>query len=245
MKRAALLLAAAGIIAPVSTQASANDAPADANPAMSADWLDRPLLLERIVTRHLADGKAITITQRWHISITRLGEGYRVAATDGTTSVDAPPRLATLAGMAAQSMTLQSSFSLALGSEGDERPGVAKQDQALIGALRQLQSRLSESGGAPSHALALAQIEAAAIRGSQTPWPAGLLTGPAGEVTTSRMIDLGASGMGEVTVNQRLDRDVGNREVGPGGIALRRHITSRLAGSERITIESWNLRTAN
>lgn len=199
--------------------------------------------LERVLVRGLSGGAEIVVTRHWRIGFARTRSGMAVSGEQIHAAVAAPPRLAELAEIE-RTRSTASLFPILLDSTGliqrdmtGRRGGDEAAFQRALHSGRALLSALTltaaEGEDARSFLARLANMSAGAV----SRLPQDLFFPRPGEETTSQDLALPDGGTGSITVTAltRAAPATGLLEV------VERRIVTRVAKSERTTIERWSL----
>ena len=190
---------------------------------------DRPMLLSRTLVRELADGKAIVATRRYRVAFHRTEAGWRIEGDLVASEIACPPALAALAAIE-RGRPDDGLFPILLDRAGRI---VAREPAGSLG--RGAVERAIELGGSSAAADGfLADVQAAAAGDGLTRWPESLFLPGDEHREEAREVALPDGRAG--TVRVALDR----ASAAAAG-TMTRAITTDLAGTRRVSRESWAL----
>lgn len=195
------------------------------------------MILTRVLTRELGDGKAIVITRSWRIRFERTPTGYAVDGEQIAVDVDVPPRLARLAEVE-RCRPQQGTFPIALDGEArivSAEPG----DPSPIPGLTEAAGRYVRDRNDTARTAAMDYVAAIQQAGAKLggQWPSALFfpAGPRGSETRRLAIPGGGEGTVTVTFDGELDR------AGERLARARREIVTQVGGTTRTSVETWQL----
>lgn len=194
--------------------------------------------LERTLTRGLGDGARIVVTRQWRIAFAPVTTGIAVTGEQIYVAIDSPPRLAALSEIE-RTRSTAAMFPILLDPTGLIRRGNGQGDDAAWRRALDTGRTMIESltmtdadrQDARSFLAKLANLSAGAV--SQL--PEDLFFPRTGSETTTRELPLPDGGRGLIMVNAiaRAAPSTGLLEV------TERRIVTRVAESERSTVERW------
>lgn len=201
---------------------------------------EAPVLLTRELRKTLPDGKEIVSRRRYAVRFVPQGAGYRVDGELVGAEVEAPPELARLAEVERTRsdaglfpLTLDRS-GMIVAQQGDHDPAAEARTLAEAKVFLAGQADLSDADRAAALAMVVKlQAQARAVGGN---WPADLFRPAEGERQESRELPLPDGSAGKVTVT------IAARDTSDGLLAqLRRSVVTELAGTSRLSTETWIL----
>lgn len=200
--------------------------------------------LERALTRGLGGGAEIVVTRHWRIAFAKTDAGVAVSGEQIHAAVIAPPRLATLAEIE-RTRSTAALFPLLLDAAGLIRAyggqgNGGQDDVALTRAIesgRALMASLTRTGVESEDARSFLAKLASMSAGAVSRPPQDLFFPQPGSDTATRDLALPDGGTGSITVTS-----LSRAALTTGLLELaERRIVTRVAGSERITLEIWRL----
>ncbi|MDE2561962.1 MAG: hypothetical protein KGL48_06890 [Sphingomonadales bacterium] len=196
-----------------------------------------PMRLTRMVIRPLGDGEAIVATRSYRVAFVAMpgGGGWRIDGVLVETTIDAPPRLAALAGIERKRRD-DAMFPMRLATDGTikEAADLGPRDRAAIDAAVEAARRQLKTP-APGDLAFLAQIRAAAAGSATARWPEALfLPGPLSQ-RTERTFALPGGGEGTVLIAFTRSGCCGTMQ------RAERKVTTRMGGMDQDAIERWTL----
>ncbi|MFM5884299.1 MAG: hypothetical protein ACKOQ3_03025 [Novosphingobium sp.] len=236
MNRQAVLLASLAAIIP----AAIATMPAAATAGSAAAPFAPPSngVLTRTVWRYLSDGQQIVVTRRYAVRFQVANEGYWLEGNLIEAKVDAPAELAAFAELERQrpdnTFPIQLDRSGRIVSEG--APPSPETRQRVDQLMRQTLNAARIGAAGKAEALGQVPLLSAAGRAGTPVW-ADLFKAEPGESHEVRKLALPGGAEGEVEVATR---------VGQGGVAspsreVERVVTTRLAGTTKVSREVWSL----
>lgn len=230
MAAAAALLPFAAFGAPL---AASRHAPRRAVP-------EGAFLLERMLTRGLADGATITITRRWRIGFAASADGLEVRGAQVAADVSAPAVLASLAALE-RDRSDGGVFPILLDGRGLITSSPRGGDgESLLRAIDEGLALLARS----RPEVPVAQEEAAFARAlagmgaeSISTLPRDLFFPAPARTEATRLVQLPGGGEGSVTVSANATASARTGLL----IASERSVLSRLGDSARTATERWSL----
>ncbi|PKB13982.1 hypothetical protein B0I00_2610 [Novosphingobium kunmingense] len=234
MARHGFLLAGIAALAPVGLAA----VPAATAREAEARRFDPPgkATITRTLYRFLSDGNAIVVTRRYDVTFVPVAEGFRLDGTLREALVDAPPELDALAEI--ERTRPDHAFPIMLDASGQilsQTKGPAVPRERHIAAA----GAVADKAGLPEvrkrEMLAqLATLTAAAGLGTM---PADLFIARAGERRERRVLPLPDGSEGEIELAIKVDAAL----QGSLPERIEKTVTTRLAGSTRVSKEVWSL----
>lgn len=230
-----LLLASAAALIPAAigmAEAAATVQPADAAFMPPA----APMIMTRTLVRNLADGKQVIVTRRFAIRFTPEAGGYRLDGEQISAEVEAPPSLASLADIERKRVE-RGIFPARLDSQGMLRPSGAVADPTARHAAVFQGGAILSSAPMPAGAKRdrIAMLGQVASAGSATAWPPFLFNPGPHDRVERRKLTLASGAEGEVEVRISVQ---GLMACGLP-LAVERTVTTRLAGTSRVSRELW------
>ncbi len=224
---AALIPAAIGI-----TQAAASVRPGAATFSPPA----APMIMTRTLVRTMADGKQVIVTRRFAIRFTPEGDGYRLDGEQIGAEVAAPPSLASLAEIERKRVE-RGLFPARLDANGMMRQIGSAQDPAANRAAIAQGNLIISAAAIPLDAkrdrsVVLGEV---ASSGAATAWPVFLFNPGPRDRVERRKLTLASGAEGEVEVRVSVQ---GLMSCGLP-LAIERTVTTRLAGTTRVSREVW------
>lgn len=238
--RAALLAGAVALLPVTIAAATAVSSPE----VLVARFLppESPLLLTRTLYRSLSDGKMLIVTRTYAIRFTSDGDGYRLDGEQIGAEVQAPAGLAGLAEIERKRVDT-GLFPAMLDQFGMIRSGGAA---TLDPALRQ--QVVTQANGIIAKADLTVPVKREGIDlvgqlaavPNGTAWPSFLFNPGSRERVETRLVPMADGSEGVVEVRVRADG------IAPGGLPQRveRTVTTRLAGTEKVSREVWTIAPA-
>ncbi len=200
-----------------------------------------PLLLTRRIERSLIDGKWIKVGRRWEVAFSRQGQSIALTGRQLDCQVDAPPSLAPLSAIEKSRSTAEM-WPILLNGSGlifSAGNGVAARDvdKAIEVAQRMIAERpipASERSALREHLASVRRTSASLLE----KLPDDLFFPVAGPMRAVRSMELPGGTVGE------LELSYSAMAVPDKGWLDRaeRMIVTRLAGTEQIAREYWELR---
>lgn len=238
MKASAFWLASAALL-PVLGSQSALIAAAQA-PVLRFSPPSSPMVLSRTVIRELSGGQQVLVQRRFRVQFVPDGAGFMLTGTPLDVSVEVPPMLARMGELERQRsdpgpfpIMVDGQgliYSASAGGDADLRAHKDGQQaaQGLIDTAAMSVVRKHEG------AQLLSQL---AIDPRTSPWPTDLFAASNGERRQHRSVALPGGEQGEIEVLLKVDKLL------PCGIpaSFERVITTRLAGTQRVSRELWSL----
>lgn len=235
MRARILLLAGVAALVPAAigiAQAAASVQPGAATFSPPA----APMIMTRTLVRTMADGKQVIVTRRFAIRFTPEGDGYRLDGEQVGAEVSAPPSLASLAEIERKRVE-RGLFPARLDANGMIRQIGSAQDPAVTHAAIALGNRIISAAAIPPDAkrdrsAVLGQV---ANSGATTAWPVFLFNPGPRDRVERRKLTLASGTEGEVEVRVSVQ---GLMSCGLP-LAIERTVTTRLAGTNRVSREVW------
>lgn len=235
MSRRAILLASIAAAAPVmaaiapTAQASAPE-PLRFSPPSQAT-------ITRTLWRYLSDGNAIVVTRRYDVTFVPVSEGFRIDGKLVDAEVDAPAELAVLAEL--ERTRADNAFPITLDRTGRivaDAPATSSVQRASLRAGVERIADASAMSAARKREM-MGQFEMVAAAGAQSPTPAELFIGTAGERHERRAVPLPGGEAGEIELAVKV------QDLPQGGLAksVEKVVTTRLAGTTRVSKEVWSV----
>lgn len=203
----------------------------------------QPMRLTRLLARELRDGKRIVIERSWLVGFAAVGNGFSLTGHQIDVSVDAPEEIAAIAEIERNRPT-DGMFPILLGADGlIEAAGKMERPQDVAAAVEKAQEMIANAAmtGAERHQAGyyLAQIQNAGGDLLES-LPRDLFFPRGTSVHETRTVDLpdGSRGEFEFTYSAEADPVSGWLDH------AERRITTRLAATERNSIERWSMHTA-
>jgi hypothetical protein len=223
MTARAVLLAGAAALLPVSMAAAVAEVTTDVQLNQFAPPTT-PLVLTRTLYRTLGDGKVLIVTRRYAIRFTAVGDGFRLDGEQIGAEVEGLfPASLDQSGMIRQGGIAASDPAM--------RKQVVTQANAVIAGA---------DLAAPAKREGVALVGQLAATPNNTAWPVFLFNPGLSERIETRRVPLADGSEGQVEVRVRAEGIV------PGGLPHRveRIVTTRLAGTEKVSREVWTIAPA-
>lgn len=240
MKARILLLAGVAALVPAAigmSQAAASAQPAAVAFKPPAD----PMIMTRTLVRTLADGKQVIVTRRFAIRFTPEGDGYRLDGEQISAEVAAPPVLASLAEIERKRIE-RGPFPARLDGQGMIRQIGSVQDPSASNAAMAEANRIIAAAPISPDAKRdrNAMLGQVANSGAATAWPVFLFNPGLQDRVERRKLSLANGAEGEVEVR------ISVRGLMASGLplAVERTVTTRLAGTTRVSRELWTFAVA-
>lgn len=235
MSRRTILLASIAAAAPVMAAIAPT---AQANPPESSRFSPpSQATITRTLWRYLSDGNAIVVTRRYDVTFVPTGEGFRIDGKLVDAEVDAPAELAVLAEL--ERTRADNSFPITLDRSGrivaDAPPVSSVQREALRAGVEQIAN--ASSMPAARKREMMGQFDMVAAAGGQSPTPAELFIGTAGERHERRAVPLPGGEAGEIELAVKVQDLVEGRLAK----SVEKVVTTRLAGTTRVSKEVWSV----
>ncbi len=241
MTARAVLLAGAAALLPVSMAAAVAEVATDVQLNRFAPPT-APLVLTRTLYRTLGDGKMLIVTRRYAIRFTADGDGFRLDGEQIGAEVEAPAALAGLADIERKRID-KGLFPALLDQSGMIRQGdIAATDPAMRQqVVTQANAVIAGADlAAPAKRDGVALVGQLAATPNNTAWPVFLFNPGLRERIETRRVPLADGSEGQVEVRIRADG------LFSGGLPHRveRIVTTRLAGTEKVSREVWTIAPA-
>ncbi|MBV1916970.1 MAG: hypothetical protein KUG65_02750 [Sphingomonadaceae bacterium] len=197
-----------------------------------------PMILKRILRRPLPGGAEVMTLRSYEIQIRREGAGYLIDGKLIDVRTEVPGPFEALAAIERQRSD-DGMFPMKLDDDGRFVPSPAKTAEASAQAAgQQADAMVSSLGLSASEARdARKFIGQVSAKPARTDWPKDLFSPTAGKRTDTHTIPLPGGKTGHVSVE--IDASV----QGDFGLltSLKRHVTTKLGDSTRVTQETWTL----
>jgi len=234
---AALLLGALSAAAPAPAQPPASISPAFAPPE------GEPLLLTRTLRRELVDGKVIVATRRYRVHFTRSDTGWTIDGALVASEIEAPPALAALAAIERQRPD-DTLFPIRLDAVGviQPRDDTATPDGPAWRAALDKAIKLASARGEPATDgaalnLLVQQMQTVAGAATLSRWPITLFLPDQVNSREERRFALPEGTEGTIVAELECLPAKGLETMG----RAERRVMTEIAGSRRVTRESWSL----
>ena len=238
MRASALLLAGAALL-PILGAQSAPIAAAQA-PQLQFSPPSSPMVLSRTVIRELSGGLQVLVQRRFRVQFVADGSGFILTGAPLDVSVEVPPMLARLGELERQRSDL-GPFPIMVDGAGLIRPLPAPVDASLRARKDSQQAArgLIETTAMPELRKREGEqlLDQLALDPRTSPWPTDLFVASNGERRQHRSVVLPGGDQGEIEVLLKVDKLL------PSGMpaSFERVITTRLAGTQRVSRELWSL----
>lgn len=195
-----------------------------------------PLIMTRTLVRTLADGKQVIVTRRFAILFTPEGDGYRLDGEQIGAEVLAPPSLASLAEIERKRVE-RGLFPARLDANGMIRQIGSAQDPAATRAAITQGNLIISAAAIPPEAKRVrsATLGQVASAGATTAWPVFLFNPGLNDRVERRKLTLASGAEGEVEVRVSVQGLMASGLP----VAIERTVTTRLAGTTRVSREVW------
>lgn len=232
----ALLLA--GVTATmVPLSAAAIAAPIAAASVVSFTPSDQPMILRRTLRRPLPGGTEVLTQRTYQIRFVGSSDGYRIEGKLLKADIEAPPQFEPLAQIE-RTRPDTGLFPMIVDHQGRLLPGKPRPTDDSALAAAQLAKSLIPARLSPQEAhSAQTFIGTISANPVQTVWPADLFSPEPGRRSTIETMPMpdGKTGQVSIEIEASVDSRTGLLSQ------LTRRVTTDLDGSERVTIETWNL----
>ena len=203
-----------------------------------------PMVLSRTVIRELADGKQIVVKRSFRVQFMASADGFVLTGTPFAVSVDVPPVLAQL-GELERRRSDSGPFPISIDSQGliQTPASGATADASTRQDAKHTATGLIQGTVAPTETKrdAVELLGSMAADPRSSPWPTDLFVAHDGERRLQRSVALADGSLGEIEVLLRVGKWL------PCGIPalFERIITTKLAGTRRVSREVWSLESTD
>ena len=242
MRASALLLAGAALLPTLGAQsafvAAAQTSQLRFLPPSS------PMVLSRTVIRELSGGQQVLVQRRFRVQFVPDGDGFMLTGVPIDVNVEVPPVLARLGELERQRGDM-GPFPIMVDAQGLIHPTAARVDADSRARKdgQQAAQGLIDTAAMPAMRKREGEqlLDQLAINPRSSPWPTDLFVASNGERREHRSVVLPGGDQGEIEVLLKVDKLL------PCGMpaSFERVITTRLAGTTRVSRELWSLALAS